>query len=278
MRNVTANLNARAMTHLREILHRSLPPRAVGRDAICSSCGRYDPSHPDVAKVVRTLQRTSETELLDGALCICSGDISRMVQPSALLAQAQFLAAFVGCTLDNFTPRRGAEIMLEAARQFARREGPRVLTFQGRTGTGKTHLLHGIGLAFIAEGYTTRYTTTTKLMADLRNAQEPGGITRASNIIQRLLDPDLLLLDDLGAERPTKYAVEQLFHLIDSRFTSSRYTVVSTNLPHSYMVEALGDRIASRVLATALGNQRLVISTSDDYRQPPEGQGRPDHR
>jgi len=81
----------------------------------------------------------------------------------------------------------------------------------------------------------------------------------------------VLLLDDVGAERTTDFANEQINALIDARINSGGWLAISTNLSKDEMIQHLGRRNASRIWATnpeleKKDEAKVVINTAGDYR------------
>jgi DNA replication protein DnaC len=62
---------------------------------------------------------------------------------------------------------------------------------------------------------------------------------------------ELLVLDDLGAERETAWSASVLFMLLDRRYREFKPTVVSSNLMPAEISDRMGDRVASRLAAGA---------------------------
>ena len=77
---------------------------------------------------------------------------------------------------------------------------------------------------------------------------------------------DLLLLDDIGAEKPSEWVEQELFNLIEDRYRNNRLLVVATNEVEPTIRAKLGDRIASRLFDNETGTVKQVYLTATDYR------------
>jgi len=142
------------------------------------------------------------------------------------------------------------------------------LIVSGSTGVGKTGAavaaLHALHMA----GRTIAYCSTPTLFQLLR--REAGGDTqareafgsRAVPLMDQLIRADCLLLDDIGQERDTEFAAEQLYVLIEGRTASMRPTIVTTNLRRADLAKHIGERNASRLRKL----HRSVTATGRDYR------------
>ena len=120
----------------------------------------------------------------------------------------------------------------------------------GDSGTGKSHLLIGLGLAACEQGRRVRYATTAQLVNELVEAADERVLSRVVGRYGRL---DLLCLDELGYVHIDPRGAELLFQIITER--EERASVaIATNLPFSEwgtvfpdprLVAAIVDRIAS---------------------------------
>lgn len=104
------------------------------------------------------------------------------------------------------------------------RDAGKGLILFGAVGTGKTFAAACIANALIDAGYAVLMTNFTRLTNALQSAQDK----------QRVLDDvaryDLLIIDDLAAERDTEYMGEMVQSIIDARYRSKRPLIVTTNL------------------------------------------------
>lgn len=92
----------------------------------------------------------------------------------------------------------------------------------GSTGSGKTHAGACIANALIDRGIRAGISSTAELMNTAYNDRPA--------TIRRLIGLDLLVLDDLGAERDSAYAMETVYAVVDGRLKAGRPMVVTTNL------------------------------------------------
>lgn len=135
----------------------------------------------------------------------------------------------------------------------------RGLVLVGSYGTGKTGLIAS-GLRVIAERWdeTThrlRFLTGPDLMAFLRRGFDAGkGEERYEDRLHELRTVRLLVIDDLGAERPTDWVQEQIFAIVNHRYEHQLPTWATTN----YGLDELAERINPRVLERLLENAEVV--------------------
>lgn len=175
---------------------------------------------------------------------------------------------FAASRLANFERQPGTEVAWTEAESFVRqfperRQIGEGLLFTGGFGSGKTRLAAAI-LNEVQEQYgqTVRADVVPDLLQRLRQTYDAGAPASEDRVLQPLLRADLLLLDDIGAERVSEWVQERLFLVIDHRYRRRQPTLFTTNLHPEDLEEKLGGRIVSRIVGMA----RLVRLTAGDYR------------
>ena len=141
---------------------------------------------------------------------------------------------------------------LAKARRYAenwdsfRRDGMGLLLF-GDVGTGKTYTAGCIANALIDKGVSVLCVG----LSDVVNRMQGNFGADRDNYMKALMRPELLVLDDLGAERNTSFGKERVFDVVNHRLLSGKSMIVTTNIPLSVMKQAadLDDRrIFDRIL------------------------------
>lgn len=157
--------------------------------------------------------------------------------------------------LPEFKVEDGNKKAYETAEEFINHRNGKGIFFFGPAGTGKTHL--AVKIAQEVEG--TRFVKVPKLLLSLK-ANFDGQGYENEQIIQRLANTPILILDDLGAEKATEWVAETLYILIDERYGNMKPTVITSNFSLSELAERLGDRIVSRIMEMC---RVIEIKTSD---------------
>jgi len=145
----------------------------------------------------------------------------------------------------------------------------------GDSGTGKTHLLIGLGLAACEQGRRVRYVTTAQLVNELVEAANERILSRVVGRYSRL---DLLCLDEIGYVQIDPRGAELLFQIITEREERASIALAS-NLPFSEwgsvfpdprLVAAIVDRITfnAHIIETGTQSYRLRISKTAAHRKP----------
>ncbi len=167
-------------------------------------------------------------------------------------------------------------------REFSEQIGERLdsgagLWLQGTTGTGKTTLAMLVSKAALDAGRTAAIYSLPQLLARIRRTFDgEAGEDSYFTFFNRLISVDLLHLDDLGAENRTEWVLEQLYSIIDRRYSDQRSIVVTTNLEEPELYEQLGERIVSRL--TEICGDPLVLRGADRRVQLAPPPGPPDQR
>ncbi len=191
----------------------------------------------------------------DGALCDC---LLRLYEEekakelsSVMKAGAESFADF---RLDYYRgeARSCMELTLAAARAYAEGFGPDStnLLLQGGTGLGKTFLSGCIAKVVSAKGCSVVYETAQEAFGafeEQKFSRDAETYAAASEKVRRILNCDLLILDDLGTELTTSFTQSALYNILNSRLTARRKTIVSTNLSDAELASRYIPQIVSRI-------------------------------
>lgn len=138
--------------------------------------------------------------------------------------------------------------------------GPSLLLL-GPTGVGKTHQAFGAVRATALTGAFAPWVATTS--ADLYAALRPRHGIDSEAEFRRYRDARLLLIDDLGAAKPSEFTEEVNFRLINWRYEHHLPTLMTSNVLPKELAARLGDRVASRLAEMC---SRVVIDGHDRRR------------
>ena len=138
------------------------------------------------------------------------------------------------------------------------------LTLIGKAGCGKTHLAVGICKEWV-KTKSARYSFVPLLLKDLREGFELAGEDSYRSRFEKLCNVPLLVLDDLGVEKPSVWAQEQLQTIVHYRGLNGLPLVVTTNLPLDKLKGDDIGRIASRLKRETWC--RVVTITASEFKQ-----------
>jgi DNA replication protein DnaC len=198
-------------------------------------------------------------EPVDGVDRVRRCDCWRAAMIERQLAQARIPRRYLHCELANF--EQNTDTLREAyrrARAFVQ-AFPVVdkgLLLRGRNGVGKTHLAVAILKEVIrSRGGRGYFYETRELLKLVRDSYGSEGEITEMDVLRPVLDADLLVLDDLGAEKTSEWVQETLGLVVNTRYSEQRPTIFTTNLRNSTALDdlqsmrvQLGERTRSRLL------------------------------
>ena len=133
----------------------------------------------------------------------------------------------------------------------------------GPPGVGKTHLAVGLGLKACALGYRTAFTTAAGLIATLTRAHTEG---RLEERLKLLVQPKLLVIDEIGYLPLDRLAANLFFQLVSRRYEKGAILITS-NQSLTVWGEVFGDRvIATAILDRLLHHSTIVNIKGESYR------------
>jgi DNA replication protein DnaC len=202
---------------------------------------------------VRYLLRLSELELIDRERRL----IERRIK------QARFPTVK---SLDSFDfkaiPSLNKTLVMELARcdYIERQENIIAL---GPSGTGKTHVALGLGLAACQRGLSVGFITAATLVHELMEARDEKRLLRFQKQLARY---HLLIIDELGFVPLSKTGAELLFEVFSQRYERGS-TLVTSNLPFDEWTEILGsERLTGALLDRLTHHVHILEMNGDSYR------------
>ncbi|WP_215456638.1 ATP-binding protein [Streptomyces sp. ATCC 21386] len=128
----------------------------------------------------------------------------------------------------------------------------------GPTGTGKTHWAYGALRAVASAGAWVPWTAVTEADLYSRLRPRPGHDQEAE--FQKIARTPLLFLDDLGAAKPSEWAEEVIYRLVNHRYDHCLPSLFASNLAPKGLADTLGARVASRLTQMC---DRIAIKGED---------------
>ena len=213
---------------------------------------------------------------VEGALqvraCSCQPELRKRQR----LGAAAIPKRYYHCTLQNFNTR-GSMSLTGGRRQIAEfidcwpAKGPGLL-LMGGCGVGKTHLAVAILQEVIISGKPGKllFSNFQDLIQEIQASFSSDQAPSKSEILRPLIEADLLVLDELGSQKPTTFVQEILYHLINSRYNDEKSTVFTTNYfdeSPDVREETLEQRIGKRLRSRLHEMTDRVRIDADDYRK-----------
>jgi len=162
----------------------------------------------------------------------------------------------------SFNPSiKRRQIMELATGRFIREKAD--LLILGPPGVGKSHLVQAIGHQAARIGYAVLYRSIFDTTGELIEAENFGDNAR---VMKRYLQPDLLVIDDMGIKKLPKQSGEYLFEIIMRRH-QLRSTIMTSNRPLDEWGKLIGDvPTATAILDRLLQNAQIIQITGKSYR------------
>lgn len=113
------------------------------------------------------------------------------------------------------------------------------LILVGNNGVGKTHLACSIANELIKNGIPIIYGTLINLLAELKNTYDVDNNISEMEIIKLYEKVDLLIIDDLGKEKPSEWGLEKLFTIINTRYENNSPVIITTNYDQNSLINRL---------------------------------------
>ena len=153
--------------------------------------------------------------------------------------------------------------LLAALERCERIDAGQPVVLLGDSGTGKAHLLIGLGMAACQRGLRVRYTTAAALVNELAEAADERTLSR---VIARYGRLDLLCLDEFGYVHLDPRGAELLFQVLTEREERASVAVAS-NAPFSEWGQTFADpRLAAAVVDRLTFRAHIIETGSESYR------------
>src|SRR5271157_1091099 len=221
-------------------------------------------------------------------------DCQLRARAQSLLAAARIPRRYEHCELGNFE-FDGSYRYLAPARMAACKfveEYPidkTGLLLIGTIGVGKTHLAVGMVKELIlGKGISCLFYDYRELLKQIQNSYNDSVKTTELDVLRPVFETEVLVLDELGAVRPTEWVWDTVSLILNTRYNDNRTTIITTNYPnfpererlgsnlssrsseaarYAAERETLGDRIGDRMRSRLLEMCRIVTMEGQDYRE-----------
>jgi len=195
-----------------------------------------------------------------------------------LFSMSELGERYKGVTFDDWVSRPGTEKWLEKAKDYVEnfkeyKKNGRGLVVMGPVGNGKTFLLAAMLNALIEKDVVVAYRSVPSLLSKIKSTFDPDSKLTLTEIHSAIRDVDLLMLDDLGAEktfrvqgeeRMSDFAESVLYEIIDDRYRWKLPVIVTTNYETTNQLRVrVGERIYDRLVETC----DFIGVTASSYRR-----------
>src|SRR6185312_302931 len=196
------------------------------------------------------------------------------------LTEANIPKRYLHCTLHNFTAYNES---LDRAVAQAKRvadafpDVQRGLFLEGQPGVGKTHLAVAVlKQAIQTTGARGLFYDTRDMLRVIRSTYDPSTRTTELDILRPVMTAELLVLDDLGAEKTSEWVDETMNLIVNTRYNERRLTIFTSNypdIPDETEPNSLLFRIGFRMRSRLHEMCEFLVLDGADYRELPSNGG-----
>ena len=140
----------------------------------------------------------------------------------------------------------------------------------GTVGVGKTHLSVSILHGLIEKGVPCLFYEFGALLKEIQDSYNPVSQTSELKVLAPVYEAEVLVLDELGAAKPTDWVRDTMMQIIGTRYNNRRLTIFTTNYMDARRQaadETLEDRIGVRLRSRLYEMCRTVLIEGEDYRR-----------
>ncbi len=191
-----------------------------------------------------------------------------------LLAEARIPKRYEHCDLASYLPNHESQ---KSAKIFVQRfidKYPQIdvgLLFLGNCGVGKTHLAVALLKQVIVEkGDGGIFYDFRDLLREIQASWDSVSQASEWDVLRPVLETKVLVLDELGANKPTEWVRDTIAHIINCRYNDKKLTIFTSNYldnPAKTGEETLTDRIGVRLRSRLYEMCRDVAIQGEDFRK-----------
>lgn len=197
----------------------------------------------------------------------------RQDQQSRSLDRARLPHRYSKCHFHNYKPgnpsqERAFRLAMNLAMEYPAVE--QGLLFVGDVGVGKTHLSVAILKGLFERGIPGLFYEFGSLLKEIQSSYNTKTETSEWRVLAPVLEAEVLVLDELGATKPTLWVRDTMYQVINSRYNDKKLTIFTTNFPDERIdntKETLEDRIGVPLRSRLFEMCRTVSITGDDHRR-----------
>lgn len=149
---------------------------------------------------------------------------------------------------DTESKRRALHVCKEFAEKFEANEqsGPSLILC-GRPGTGKTHLACAIADYLIRQGRVAVFSRVFDAVRTIKATWSRDSDMTETQAIRSFIEPDLLILDEVGVQFGSEAEMLLVFEIINGRYEAVKPTILLSNLPVTELKNFIGERVMDRL-------------------------------
>lgn len=252
---------------------------AKNHNAICAKCTGFPCKHTKIfeqrfVKVIEPLEKKEEV-IIKSAPCKFEVQARKQKKAQNNFKRSRIPLKYVGKTFDDY------EVTSENAQavhwaKWLLKNPTRSLYLYGVAGCGKTFLASIVAQEFFKEGYSVVFGDVPSLLDDIKatfekcsTVEDNLGYEKSAyeSIITELENVDLLVLDDIGAEYASQWAMERLYSIVNNRYNAQKAILATSNFDAKGLEEHYkGDFRSQRIISRFMEMGKLILVGLEDKR------------
>ena len=196
----------------------------------------------------------------------------------SLLETLRVPKRYAACQFTNYKPRhisqtKAATFAFNFANKYpAVNQG---LLLMGPVGVGKTHLAVSIIKSLTEKGIPCLFSDFGSLIKEIQGTYNRDSHTTETSVLTPIIETDVLIMDEVGATKPTDWVRDTLGYIINERYNEKKHTILTTNYldeeflhdSRSLQKQTLEERIGIRLRSRLYEMCRTVYVEGKDYRK-----------
>jgi DNA replication protein DnaC len=202
-------------------------------------------------------------------ICSCR----KLKSPQGQFSSVRLPKRYDGFHFANYKPQSPSQVAAFQYAQSLAKEYPAVdrgLLLMGNVGVGKTHLAVSILKGLTERGFDCLFYEFGSLLKEIQDSYNPNTQTSELGVLSPVLNADILVLDELGASKPTDWVRDTMAHIVNSRYNDRKLTIFTTNYMddrRNEREEVLEDRIGTRLRSRLFEMCKTVLMDGRDFRR-----------
>jgi DNA replication protein DnaC len=202
-------------------------------------------------------------------VCSCR----RQKQQKGQFESVRLPKRYDGFHFGNYKPTHESQSLAHVAAMELVHKYPNVdrgILLMGSVGVGKTHLAVSVLKGLTERGFSCLFYEFGSLLKEIQDSYNPNTFSSELSVLNPVLKADILVLDELGASKPTDWVRDTMAHVINTRYNDKKLTIFTTNYlddRRSPAEETLEDRVGTRLRSRLYEMCRTVMIDGRDYRR-----------
>lgn len=192
---------------------------------------------------------------------------------NGLLEKARIPKRYIDCHFHNYkilnpTQDRAFRYASRLAMDFPAVD--RGALFMGTVGVGKTHLAVSVLKGLTERGFNCLFYEFGAILKEIQDSYNTKTQVSELKVLAPVFDAEVLVLDEIGASKPTDWVRDTMAHIINTRYNDKKMTIFTTNYLDERRTErdeTLEDRIGVRLRSRLFEMCKTIVMCGDDYRR-----------